>query len=432
MLSIPILATPNDYFEVLPYEDNYNNAYISQSGDLIPYPSGGFRVYFYKAKKGDFFKLTGRGISSIALDYVVYNSDESGFSAATIAQKGEIIPKDDFNTIIEITSPDAVYLAVTWNFAMSLTISMKKQGSADEFTLRSIRSKAGFSLNDTYYGASSQEEVVHHDNFKRKPNEPKSWIIGSNDPSGKTMAYGYINGIEPKYDDGFRIRDGILTNDINVSVGSAFRVISAYKLLDKDFNIDISPIIGVGSHCHIAFNIVDEKTFDLFDISSDNKTPVVINVARVVKGKKTAIGTLNVKEKCERVRFHQTATGCSVITDNDIKASSINISINPSLPIALHITNREKYECRFIVLSNTRDLNCYSSHNNETGYFFSQSPAPSLPYSYRIGILEIVKTISKRLPAKTNYEVGDLILNSRDSYFYINSGNRWEKKSYSG
>lgn len=192
------------------------------------------------------------------------------------------------------------------------------------------------------YPTDKQQVCIHHDSFCREITG-KQWHIGSN--GGEVFAMNYFSP-RPDYkivDDGFRIIDGKLMNDSNVSLKEAFRLIE--RKLSEDMLFEVSLPQEEGTCQRVVFNFSDTRTFDSFLITRKNNR-IRIDYVKRYEGKEKNSIIFNSIVEGNALRFFISKTGTAIFVDNK-KLRDFGVDLNPSLRCGLMIEAERAYNYDF-------------------------------------------------------------------------------------
>lgn len=204
------------------------------------------------------------------------------------------------------------------------------------------------------YPADKQQVCIHHDSFCRELSGRK-WHIGTN--GGEVFAMSYISPRSDYsiVDDGFRISDGFLVNDSNVSVTEAFRLIER-KLSDESlFEVGL-PVIDQ-SRERIVFNFKNSGNFDSFSITRNKERTIVEFISRI-DGKESKNRILSEKLNGKSLRFFLSKTGTLIYMDSQ-QISSVEYQLNASLKCGLMIDKEHLYCYNFYNVFNFEPYKVY-------------------------------------------------------------------------
>lgn len=192
------------------------------------------------------------------------------------------------------------------------------------------------------YPVEKQQICIHHDSFCRGLSG-KKWHIGTNGGEVFTMDYSSPRSDYDYVDDGFRIIDGYLTNDQNVSVGEALRLIKR-KLSDESLiEVALPEIDNMVER--IVFNFKDISNFNYYQIKR-NKNRTIIDYVTRRDGQEIMSRVLSENLVGKSLRFFSVPNGFYVYLDNK-KIASVESKLNPALQCGLMIDNKHTYKYRF-------------------------------------------------------------------------------------
>ena len=189
---------------------------------------------------------------------------------------------------------------------------------------------------------NKQQICVHHDSFCRSISD-KKWHIGTNGSSAFPMNYVSPRKDYDFVDDGFRIKNGFLTNDTQVSVVEAFRLVER--------NLGANAILEIGlpqehkSMERLVLNFLDNHNFESIRIRREEQ---MIRFEYIIRRE----GVELVKDICEKavnggeVRFILSKEGMVIFLNNRMIDFS-DIRMNPNLKYGIMIDNKNKYQYDF-------------------------------------------------------------------------------------
>lgn len=197
------------------------------------------------------------------------------------------------------------------------------------------------------YPTDKQQVCIHHDSFCREISG-KRWHIGTN--GGEVFAMNYFSPRQDYsiVDDGFRIHDGHLVNDSNVTVNEAFRLIERKLSGESFFEVGL-PSINKSAE-RIVFNYKDSENFDSYHISR-NKKRIIIEFISRVKGKENKSRVLKKKLKGNALRFFSSNNGTVIFLDNQ-QIASVEYKLISSLRCGLMIDKEHQYSYGFFNVFN--------------------------------------------------------------------------------
>ena len=197
------------------------------------------------------------------------------------------------------------------------------------------------------YPTDKQQICIHHDSFCRKTTG-KKWHIGTN--GGEVFAMNYIS---PRtdyeiQDDGFRIHDGFLVNDSNVSVREAFRLIERIVSDESLFEVGL-PSINKSVE-RIVFNFKDSENFDSYQITRNKKTIILDFISRI-RGKENKTRIIRKNLEGNTLRFFSSQKGTVIYLDS-LQISHVDYQLKPSLKCGLMIDKENSYSYDFFNVFN--------------------------------------------------------------------------------
>lgn len=204
------------------------------------------------------------------------------------------------------------------------------------------------------YPADKQQVCIHHDSFCREISG-KKWHIGSN--GGEVFTMNYISPRQDyqTVDDGFRINEGFLTKDSNVTVKEAFRLIE--RKLSEESLIEVGlPTINKSVE-RIIFNFKDDESFDSYLITRNKKRITVAFVSRI-NGKENKTRILRKKLKGNALRFFLSNNGTLIYLDSQ-QIASVKYKLNASLKCGLMIDKDHQYSYDFFNVFNLKPYKVY-------------------------------------------------------------------------
>lgn len=249
------------------------------------------------------------------------------------------------------------------------------------------------------YPADKQQVCIHHDSFCREITG-KPWHIGTN--GGEVFAMNYFSPRQDysSVDDGFRIKDGFLANDSNVSIKEAFRLIERKLSNESLFEVGLPPINK--SVERIVFNFKDSENFDSYQITR-NKRKIIIELITRVYGKENKYSIIRKKLKGNALRFFSAENGTIIYSDSQ-QIASVEYKLIPSLRCGLMIDKEHHFSYDFFNVFNLEPYKVYDEAgftDNGTGTTHAgQTQGFVQDYSYKLD-----KDKAKKSPYAERFEL---------------------------
>ena len=327
-----------------------------------------------------------------------------------------------------------------------------------------------------------QQRCLHHDNFYREVTRADKWKIGEN--YGTMITYQSPRSDYASVDDGFRINtkyldhsteggvlpiddkyphqviSGYLTNNQNVSISKAFRLIYVPGVIvkingvntiinanyDKKFvnKIIETSVPSLGKYAEVVFNFVDEENYDsfevLYDTFTENETEVnkiVINFKRTILGftqtnefysTTRPATTFDIVYVDGNLRLYLDYVNIYTYIDDVPKALIETLFIDVNKRIGIAISTAHIYEYRIFNLFGIDEKITLSAE--ESGYVCNGIPMrysiqKTYDYQYQYGKILRISGVGNDFPNVVDYQYNAKYINIKDNKIYTNNSSQW-------